>query len=473
MSIACPISSMDSISVGNRVYFPLEGEEEDDAAAAGYYAYHIEHKTLSVSLLAPPPKLFSPCWIFCPDDQALAVAERDYLLADSSSSSNKHQLPPFFFRGDDNTELTFLNNNEVTIWDDLPQDILKTISSYLINPFDHLTFRAVSKLCRSAAGSAPEWRSKVIESGNEYDELERSSVLSPWLMMPKSLVQGYVSCMLDPESQKVEAQFRLSLKCYSPLTKSALLLPDLPQAAEHFFILHSPTSSDCRIVGMSIELLRYYWIEAGKSEWNEDYIIREDANNDYLYAKQSNSYPVFVDGCFYFLGGDKSVLVLTLRADETNVLSVHQLASPCSDSYYRNFLVECNGDVLSVYEGNGWKWCRVFRLDHSSSAMVWEEVKDLKNYNWYLSFVSGFGKEAKRPGMGNKIYFTWFYDDSIIYFSLNTNNFYCSKGKGDESVEDSIMSYNGSKEQLHCCWFEPTPCPRPREKTYSDLPSSH
>ncbi|CAI9088037.1 OLC1v1022266C1 [Oldenlandia corymbosa var. corymbosa] len=126
------------------------------------------------------------------------------------------------------------------------------------------------------------------------------------------------------------------------------------------------------------------------------------------------------------------LVILALERDDTNVVSAHQLASPCSDPYDRNFLVGSDEDVLSVYVGEAWKWCRVFRLNQSSSTLMWEEVKDLKNTNL-------------------------FYKDSIVYYSLKTSKFHCSKCKeGDDCDEDSLMSYDGSKEQLYCCWFEPT-----------------
>ena len=86
----------------------------------------------------------------------------------------------------------------------------------------------------------------------------------------------------------------------------------------------------------------------------------------------------------------------------------------------QNYLVECDGELFSVFVGDMRKWVQVFKLNESK--MTWIKVENLGNHMLYLSCSSSFSVMAKTPGMENKIYFHIFCGQSMVFFSLETKN---------------------------------------------------
>ena len=54
---------------------------------------------------------------------------------------------------------------------------------------------------------------------------------------------------------------------------------------------------------------------------------------------------------------------------------------PCNGNLQK-FLVECNGELLSVFVAPFGKWIRVFKLN--KSKMTWVRVENLSNYMLYV-----------------------------------------------------------------------------------------
>jgi hypothetical protein len=130
-----------------------------------------------------------------------------------------------------------------------------------------------------------------------------------------------------------------------------------------------------------------------------------------------NINPVFHNGLFYYLSIKGKLAVI----DAVGGLSWKELVEPPCSGYFNSFLVECNGNLLSIFEASFGKWVQVFMLNEST--MTWIKVKSLENYMLFVGKTS-LSSMAKIHGMENKIYFPRFYGQSIVFYSLETKNYH-------------------------------------------------
>jgi hypothetical protein len=100
---------------------------------------------------------------------------------------------------------------------------------------------------------------------------------------------------------------------------------------------------------------------------------------------------------------------------------------------------------LSVFESDFAKGVQVFKLNEFT--MTWMKVDSLKNHMLFVGKTS-FSAVANIPGMENKIYFNRFYDHSIVFYSLETNNYHTFKN-------DEVVNFHHVREQLNGTWIQP------------------
>lgn len=74
--------------------------------------------------------------------------------------------------------------------------------------------------------------------------------------------------------------------------------------------------------------------------------------------------PVFYKEAFYFLGRERNLGILKLNDEETSFKVLTKPKPPCNGNL-QMFLVECNGELLSVFVAPFGKWIRVFNLNES------------------------------------------------------------------------------------------------------------
>jgi hypothetical protein len=55
---------------------------------------------------------------------------------------------------------------------------------------------------------------------------------------------------------------------------------------------------------------------------------------------------------------------------------------------------------------------------------------------------------ANIPGMENKIYFPRFYGKSIVFYSLETNNYHTFQS-------DEVVNFHHTREYLNGTWIQP------------------
>ncbi|KAJ6977873.1 hypothetical protein NC653_029690 [Populus alba x Populus x berolinensis] len=181
----------------------------------------------------------------------------------------------------------------------------------------------------------------------------------------------------------------------NPITNQRIDLPDLPRS-EFFFdgisFSESPTSPNCRVLAIHVQTYWVYptFIRRGEDSWTSDPIHIESG------FVPSYTSPVFHKGCFYFLGQPGCLAVFDPKEEEEEELDkwavLDSPGNPCTSSPISNcYLVDCNGELMSVFVGYMGQWVRVYMLDPSS--MAWKETKDLGGRVLFLSQVgSGLTK---------------------------------------------------------------------------------
>ncbi|WJX22559.1 hypothetical protein P8452_11850 [Trifolium repens] len=343
----------------------------------------------------------------------------------------------------------------------LPRDVIEVIAKRINNVLDYLHFRASNKLLRLATPPI-KWRSS--SSMSRFDDLSMCPlfVLSKngkvfTFVHPKHGLE-YKSIIKFPKDQ--DEIFDVEICCskdgwlllaalhqdyqvlFNPFTKEVLPFPFGNKKIMNtrcFGMSHSPTSSEC----VAVELYKRYTITAAfirrLTEGRTGFIEFEDCKFPLF-----NISPAFHNGSFYFLSvtGKLSVIEVTREAIGWRVLEEPQ--APCS-SHFNNFLVECDDNLLSVFESPFGKGVQVFKLNEDT--MTWMKVKSLKNHMLFVGKTS-FSAVANIPGMENKIYFNKLYGQSVVFYSLETNNYHTF-----ENVE--VVNFHHAREQLNSIWIQP------------------
>ncbi|RAL41386.1 hypothetical protein DM860_010180 [Cuscuta australis] len=116
---------------------------------------------------------------------------------------------------------------------------------------------------------------------------------------------------------------------------------------------------------------------------------------------------------------------------------------------YDSYLVQCKGKLMAVYMSYMGKRICVLELDERDK-MEWVKVECLGDYMLFLSEHSSFAAKKVIEGMENKIYFPRFHKQYIVFYCLETGLF---KTFGSNFSKKDLF---GTKEQLSCCWMQPS-----------------
>ncbi|KAK6230244.1 hypothetical protein QUC31_001762 [Theobroma cacao] len=354
--------------------------------------------------------------------------------------------------------------NEGRKYNDLPLDIAAEIAGRLTLG-DYLHLRTACTVFRSVSPPV-DWKKKALE-GLELPPL------SPWLIF---FEKDGVCSLVDPRhGDKYLISLPPSLSncgiyyskngwflmsgntdstfLFNPFTRKIVPFPkdDIPYRFFTSYMGFScyPTSSDCLVVVFGQKFYQKVYLSytrLGGQGWTD---VDFHSSMDFVFCENS---PVFYQGAFYCLGRGGNLGVLQFTAGEVTWRVLLKPTRPCS-SYHQNFLVECNGKLLSVFVGEFGKGVRVFKLNHS--PMAWIEVESLGHYMIYISRSSSLAAMATAPGMENKINFPRFCGQSshsIVFYSLDTKKFH-SFESGNAEVD-----FYSTREQLCACWIEPNWC---------------
>ncbi|WJX27341.1 hypothetical protein P8452_16168 [Trifolium repens] len=287
----------------------------------------------------------------------------------------------------------------------LPLDVVEVIAKNINDVLDYLQFRASNKLLRLAAPQI-QWRSSSSMSMSMFDDLsmcplfvfsEKDKVFTfvhPKLGLDYENIISYpqgepwswnceICCSKDGWLLLVAVNNTKFQVFFNPFTKEVFRLPLLHKGIWNircFGMSDSSTSSKCVIV----ELVK------GLSTITTAYI--NFMNRDYRHFTfestkfpHYNVSPVFHNGLFYFLSKSGKLAVIEATGENIRWIVLEELQAPCS-TCFKNFLVECDGNLLSVFESPFAKRVQVFKLNESTMTCM--KVKSLKNHMIFVGKVA-------------------------------------------------------------------------------------
>ncbi|KAI3849663.1 hypothetical protein MKW98_026577 [Papaver atlanticum] len=420
-----------------------------------FYKYDLEDKSLLLSLPCPdlPQPWLSPEWLMISttfsrvDDKRRGTECGLGNNGDGGNSMKKMEK-----RTSINTTDEMKDTEEARPWVTLTDDLVWSISSYL-SPLDYIHLRAVRRNYRSVIPSVNWRRFRPTRSLQIADS-------SPWLVFAKDneAVYSFINPMHNDENYLMsipellkESTIRFSkdgwlllskgyhcLFFYNPFTKAIIKLPDLPDDTDYTFRGFSfsslPTSSDCSVFAISnykVDEVCIAFIKRGDETWTcgiLDNVYLPPGKKDIVFEPTLNC-PVFSEE----------------NGITWDILSM--VPRPTCGFIYKSYLVELEGNLLSILLGHFGKWVRIFRLD--MSAMVWVKVEDLGRHVVFISNTSCIATVAPTSRMENKIYFPRLQNEKVLFYSLDSGKYHSLDSKHDGK------DYSNSTENLRCSWIEP------------------
>ncbi|PIA46786.1 hypothetical protein AQUCO_01500377v1 [Aquilegia coerulea] len=431
----------------NQIYFTIPGDNNS------LYVYDLEDESLILYL--PCPNLqnsqsFLPYWLM--HNSRLVERNKD----DVKTTYEELKVEKSY-----NMVAAIQENVESTRpdWTDLPLDVLRLSTTHIIFGTDYRNFRSV---CKTWATSVPpnRWPTNKVGSATEC----------PWLMFSNrenitcsflDPISSFTHCVNMPELMGAKICFSKdgwllmskgdhNIFFFNPFNNITIKLPDLPVPFRFSGLSFSslPTFPDCVVFCVNSSTyneIDICYLHISAKAW----VVRCFNNNVEMILSYSN--PVFCDGAFYCLSQQKHLGVFDIkdgRCDWTNLSTPEPEPEPFS-SLVRNYLVECNGELLSIHISHLGKGVSVYKLDRSS--MKWAPLNSLEDRALFLSEAMSISLKAVDERMKNKIYFPISYNDTnnYVFYSFETRRWYSLFG--DYCSEDI---YN-TREQLHCTWILP------------------
>lgn len=457
---------------GNCIYFTLE----DDT----FHIFDLEDESLSE--IWPCPELsepfFKPFWLM-PSNRRFETHKKHNI----TTTEKKLQMETLSRKRDiiETSNITITNkklkmelsrkhkimetSNENTLID-LSKDILCLIAMHLPLAVDFMSFRCV---CATLAASVPRLTFQCTSGQYPFQY--------PWLMFSGarrsqcSFIDPVCNIIHDfdmPELSGAQIWFskdgwlligkgRHSMFFLNPFTKEIVELPDLPgnvflQTAS---FSSAPNSSGCIVLGIDSDVgskttTSTCFLRLGENEWTTNTYDNE------IHLQNSLSNPVFYDGSFYCLGHKKNLGVFDV-SDGRSDWSVHPVLPPCpSQIAQESYLLEHDGELLSVFIGYKGQYVNVYKLDRSN--MKWDIMSDLQGRMLFLSRSTSMALKAVAERMQNRICFPmWFQNKTnYLFYSLETRSW---QSNFNNFCDEQVFN---AAELLHCTWIQPTFTCKPR-----------
>lgn len=217
----------------------------------------------------------------------------------------------------------------------------------------------------------------------------------------------------------------------------------------------NPTSPDCLFFGINsshngVYVGVYTW-QHGEDHWRkQDFVYTEMTP----FPVASNN-PVFCRGKFYCLGRRGNLGVFDIGRSKDDPRSAWEILDKPKaihaemelldeDHEGREFiyLVELEGERVSVFMRNAAVPPRVFKLDETK--MAWIEVEDIGGAALFLDRRASYAVASPEGGHGNRIFFPMYSEDGrqAAFYDMETK-MYCP-------------SFYGLKQPLKCVWIVPS-----------------
>ncbi|CAL4999072.1 unnamed protein product [Urochloa decumbens] len=237
----------------------------------------------------------------------------------------------------------------------------------------------------------------------------------------------------------------------NPFTKEIVKLPtfDRPYHFHGLTFSSSPTSPDCVVFAVcSSQRGDYVTVETwrpGEDKWRK---LDFDHEEEESFFPIANNNPIYFRGEFYFLGRKGNFVVFNPSEDTWVVLNKpepiyvelqvfdddHEGAKFC-------YLVELEGELISVFMCNADEPPQVFQLDETN--MAWKEVEDIGGAALFVDYRASFGMVSPGAGNGNKIFFPRYSEDGkhAAFYDMETKVYH--------------PTFYGVKEPLNSVWVVP------------------
>ncbi|KAJ4763358.1 F-box protein family-like [Rhynchospora pubera] len=230
----------------------------------------------------------------------------------------------------------------------------------------------------------------------------------------------------------------------NPFTNEFHQLPRLKDYYSYNGIAFScaPKNSNCVVFAVagpnriSSECMAWHY---GQEKW----IDMKFQNNLPFHVADNN--PVFFDGEFYCLGRRENLGVFNPENNTWRVLDkpspIHSEAAPDIGTEYC-YLLECNGELISVFRAANMDYVRVFKLDRPK--MAWTLLDDLGNLSLFLDFRSSIARKSPCRSFSNKLFLPRLRDERN-----ETTFYYCMK------TQMHNPDFQSLREPYNCVWLEP------------------
>ncbi|KAJ3705381.1 hypothetical protein LUZ61_009086 [Rhynchospora tenuis] len=192
---------------------------------------------------------------------------------------------------------------------------------------------------------------------------------------------------------------------------------------------------------------------AGPYRRSSEFLVWHYGQEKWLEMKFQNNFPfhvadnnpVFFDGEFYCLGRKGNLGVFNPENNTWRVLDkpspIYSEAAPDIGTEYC-YLLECNGELISVFRAANMDYVRVFKLDRSK--MAWTVLDDLGNLTLFLDYRSSIAKTSPCKSFSNKLYLPRLRDETN-----EATFYYCLKSQVHNPDFQSL------REPYNCVWLEP------------------
>ncbi|KAL5718601.1 hypothetical protein ACHQM5_011485 [Ranunculus cassubicifolius] len=254
---------------------------------------------------------------------------------------------------------------------------------------------------------------------------------------------------------------RYSLFFFNPYTTEIIKLPECSVCPGFVNISFSssPTSSDYVVFGLMsssddfVLMSAYHKVQ---DRWSTHFL----RDRPYTFVP-SDCNPIFHNGVFYCLSKDGKLGIFNPNViDEDDMwrvytdLSVHDVRVTSPDLILevstRSFIMECDGEIFSVFVGFVGSPVRVYKFDESKKKMKWLKVESLGERLMFLSHTTSLLMPAVLKGTENRIYFPRFKGTFSVFYSLTSGNYHSFR------EQEPRPKWIDTCEHWSCTWFQNT-----------------
>ncbi|KAL2926116.1 hypothetical protein RDABS01_023709 [Bienertia sinuspersici] len=426
-----PLDVHDSIGGGigpNCIYFYVPDMSET------LYLYNLLDQTWTT--LSPCPSLLSPCddlfWVIPPPQQQQQREEWKTGIKEEDFPNQK--VYPI-----DCQELSQMKETQNNILSKLPFHIIELVSNYM-HLFEYWNFHGSCKVLRAGLPEPHERTNNdpLFMVFNDSDGL--CKIMDPYRHDSRS--KKILPLPLNP----LTLEFSKNGWLLYLVGRKSLHLINVGVDHHYKSIAFStnPTCPECLIVAIYEwnDSLSFYYLRHGDKTWN----VCDFNRNQHVTFCPSSSTPIFQEGAFYYLDmSGKLGIFAWVDGHGHPSWQVYERPQIKDRKLCLSCLVECDGNIYSVFVGKMGNWIEVFRFDYPNKC--WIKIDYMKNYTLFISRKSSFSIVTSDDRMRNKIFLPLLRGKDIVYYSLDTKKYHIL---GHDDVMENLL---GLKEPRCCCWF--------------------